>query len=123
MSKAVTRPSRVISYTTECTVEDAVETIYTCPANCRALMHLLFITNPNGNTSISVLWNRADPAHDDVYVIGGKNMTSGEYIKFDGSYIVMEPGDTMTLTPTGNSSPRIDAICTVEEIFLPLISS
>lgn len=123
MSKAVTRPSRVVSYTTECMVEDQAEAIYTCPANCRALVHLLFISNPNGNTSLTVRWDRSDPTHDDVYIIGGKNMTTGEYIKFDGSYIVLEPGDTVTVTPTGNATPRIDVICTVEEIFLPLISA
>lgn len=115
----IVRSSRKITYDVAATVENAVNVLYTCPANCRAEMSLLFVVNSNGNTSVTVRWHRAKTDHT-VNIVGGKNMVGGEYIQFDGAVIVCEPGDRMEVIATGNASPHIDALCTVEEIFIPI---
>jgi hypothetical protein len=78
-------------------------------------MILLYLVNVSGNNTIDIEWNRTDSTH--VHLLGAKNMTAGEFIQWSGSYIVLEPGETMTIVATG--SPHVDLICTVEEYFLP----
>ena len=100
-------------------VEDQEETLYVCPANCRAHMNLLYITNTGGSsTDVNVEWNRADGSH--AHILGGKNISSSEFIQWAGAYIVFEPGDTLTFIPSGNSNPHVDAFATVEEFFIPV---
>lgn len=101
-----------------CTTDAQRETLYECPANCRARVPLVFITNVNGTVSIAFEWYRAeDTTH--YYIISGKNLSTGEFIQLSDSYLVLEPGDKLEVTPTG-STPQVDALCTVEEIFIPV---
>lgn len=116
---ATNKAYRRQSFGVSCLVEDQQEALYTCPANCRAEVEMLFITNPNGNTSVNVRWYRA--ATDDyISLLGGKNLTTGEYILLTGATLVLEPGDEIDVTPSGNSTPHIDATCTVVETFIPV---
>lgn len=115
---AIVKSSRKVSYNISCTVEDQQETLYTCPANCRAEMSVLFLSNANGNTDVSVDWDRADGTH--VHIVGGKNMVSGEFLQFSDGVVVFEPGDAMHVVASGNSTPHIDVLCTVEELFKPV---
>lgn len=101
------------------TVEDVRGELYVCPNNCSTKMALLFVSNANGNTTVAVEWYRAADT-DHYFIVGGKNLVSGEYIQFSDSYIVLEPGDKIEITPTGNASPNIHAFCTVEETFTPV---
>lgn len=99
--------------------ENTRETLYECPANCRSRMILLYFVNANGTTSVDIEWYRAsDNTH--YFILGGKNMSSGEFIQFSDSYIVLEPGDKIEFTPKNNATPLIDAFCTVEETFIPV---
>ena len=116
---SITKASRMLTYSTSCTVEDEDVVLYTCPANCRAMMSLLFLSNANGNTDVTVEWYR-EGGTKHVHILGGKNIVSGEFLQFDSATIVFEPGDYMQITPSGNSTPHIDALCTVEEIFVPV---
>jgi hypothetical protein len=109
--------NRAKTYNVACLVEDQEYTLYTCPDNCRTHMVLLYIVNTNGNTTIDVEWNRADGSH--VHLLGGKNITSGDFIQISDSYIVLEAGDVVAATASSNASPHIDVMCTVEEYFLP----
>jgi hypothetical protein len=110
--------NRAKTYNVSCTVSAQEYTLYTCPDNCRAKMNLLYLTNSDGTTTVNVEWNRADGSH--VHILGGKNMTSGEFIQWSGAYIVLEPTETFTVSATvGSGSPHIDILCTVEEYFLP----
>lgn len=119
MSYNLSKKTRVLSYSTEATVEDAEVVLYTCPTNARAMMSLLFISNSGGNTTVDVEWNR-EGGTQHVHILGGKNMTVGEYVQFSDAVIVFEPGDTMVVTASNNASPHIDAVCTVEEVFIPV---
>jgi hypothetical protein len=116
---SIVKSSRLITYSVEAQTEDQAETIYTCPANCRSMMSLLFLSNSDGNTTVDVMWVRQNGTQH-IHILGGKNMTSGEYIQFSDAVIVFEPGDYMTITPSGNTAPHMDCLVTVEEIFIPI---
>lgn len=114
-SKAARRQSFGVS----CETEDQAETLYHCPANCRAEVEMLFVVNANGNTTVSGTWYDSS-ASAGYAILGGKNMVSGEYLLLTGAVLVLEPGDEIRITPTGNASPNIDAMCTVVETFVPV---
>ena len=115
--------SRTKSQIVACTTDDVAVTLYTCPANAKAHMSLLFITNASANdTDVEIKWYRAANATS-YFILGGKNLTTGEFIKFDGSFLVLDAGDSITIEPSstsGGGSPVIDALCTVEEFFNPV---
>lgn len=113
------KPARTKSFAVSCETENQLETLYTCPANCRAEVTMLFVVNANGNTTVNAFWYKADQAAS-FNILGGKNMTAGEYILLTGATLVLEPGDKMQVMPTGNASPNIDAMCTVTETFVPV---
>jgi hypothetical protein len=113
------KPARTKSYAVSCDTEDQLETLYTCPANCRAEVTMLFVVNANGNTTVNAFWYRAESVAS-YNILGGKNMTGGEYILLTGATLVLEPGDKIQVMPTGNTTPNIDAMCTVTETFVPV---
>jgi len=119
----IAKNSRTKSEIVAISTDDVPVTLYTCPANSKAHMSLLFITNASTNASdINVQWYRASVATS-FFIIGGKNLTQGEFIKFDGSFIVLEAGDYVTVETTstaGSGVPDTDAFCTVEEFFNPV---
>jgi hypothetical protein len=101
------------------TTKDLREALYTCPNNCRTKVPLLFVTNANGTTTVTIEWYRAsDGVHH--FILSGKNLSLGEFIQFSDSYIVLEPGDKLEITPSGHATPNISAFCTVEETFVPV---
>lgn len=115
--------SRTKSEIDDATVDDTAVTLYTCPANSKSHMSLLYITNSGTAASdIKIEWYRASQS-ETHNIIAGKNLSVGDFIKFDGSFIVLEAGDYITFTPSatgGGASPHIDCFCTVEEFFVPI---
>ena len=108
--------SRDKTYNVTCTTEDAEYVLYTCPAACRAKMNLLYVTNTgSASTDLSIEWDRADGSH--AHILGAKNISSTDFIQWSNGYIVFEPGDRLLVTPSGASTPHVDALCTVEEVF------
>lgn len=106
---------RAISKVIACTTAGTY-VLYTCPPNCRAKIPLVFITNANGTNSITFKWYRkvTDVSY---FIIGGKNLSLGEFIQFSGSYIVLDPEDRLEVTLGSNGN--VDALCTAEETFTP----
>lgn len=114
------KPSRPITYNVSCEVENQPYAVYTCPANATASMNLLYISNADGVTDISVTWYRTR-YNSTFQIIKGKNFASGGIYQWDGNaYIVFEPGDIMYIVASGNAAPDIDALCTVVETFIPV---
>ena len=113
------KPARVVSKGVICDTEDQVETLYTCPDNCRAEVTMLFCVNANGNTTALAKWVRASDSAE-FRLIGGKNLTAGEYILLTGATLVLEVGDQITCIATGNAAPELDFMCTVTETFIPV---
>lgn len=118
------KPARVNSFHVSALVENTSAVLYTCPSNCTAEITMLLIVNANGNTTVDVTWEDADnpfnPSDTSTFILGSKNMTAGEYVLFTGATLVLQAGDTLEITPSGNASPHIDGMCTVTETFLPV---
>lgn len=89
--------------------------LYTCPLNCRAKIPLVFITNAGGHNTVILKWYRK-AQNTSFFIQGGKNLSLGEFIQFSDAYIVLEPEDRLDITITTNGN--VDALCTVEEMFL-----
>ena len=113
------KPARVVSKGVVCTVEDQVETLYTCPSNCRAEVSMLYCVNPNGNTSALAKWVRFSDSAE-FSLIGGKNLGLGDFVLLTGATLVLEPGDKITCVASGNTTPELDYMCTVTETFIPV---
>ena len=109
------RDFRAKSYNVTCLVDEQVYTLYTCPANCRAHVVLIYVKAADGSPSITVEWDRADGSH--AHILRDKNLTAGEFIQWSGSYIVLEPGDSLTAA-ADEATPHVDVFCTVEEFFI-----
>jgi hypothetical protein len=113
------KPARIVSKGVICDVEDQVETLYTCPANCRAEVTMLYVVNANGTADALAKWVRASDSAE-FRLIGGKNLTQGESLLLTGATLALEPGDTITCIATDNASPELDYMCTVIETFIPV---
>ena len=93
----------------------AANTVYTCPENFVAKMTLLFISNHgSGNKTVTLQWQDAS-ASATYYIVGGYVVSAYGFLKLDGSYLVLNPGDTLIVTPEAGST--IDATVTVEEYY------
>jgi hypothetical protein len=116
MTKPITREKSPLI---ACTVSGTVYTLYTCPANCRARVPLIFITNANGTATVDFrIYKASTTVH--YFILGGKNLTQGDFIEINNDIgIVLEPGDKLEVTATG-TTVNVDAICTVVEQFIPL---
>lgn len=88
-------------------------TVYTCPPNYIAKMQLLFVSNHGGNNKlVTIRWNDVS-AGQSYYIVGGYVLSATGYLKLDGSYLVLNPGDTVIITPEAGSS--MDTTITIEE--------
>lgn len=92
--------------------------LYTCPANCRAKVPLVYIVNANGNITLTFEIYKAD-VDTHFFILAGKNLGLGEFIQLSDGYIVLEAGDKLEVTATG-ATVNVDSLCTVEETFIPV---
>lgn len=107
------------SFNVDVKVSGTTNDLYTCPANTRAEVTMLLIVNANGNTSVEAYWYDASKVYTSR-LLGGKNMTSGEYILHSPFSLILESGDKLQIKATGTNPIHIDAVCTVHEHFVPL---
>lgn len=113
------RPVRTQSFNVNCTVVGTSYTLYTCPANCRAEVTMLMITNSGGTVTLTTNWVDVSTGHS-VAIVGGKNMGTGDYILFTGATLVLEAGDTLVISTAGTGTCHVDGLCTATEIFKPI---
>jgi len=125
------KPARRRSFWVDAKVDGTVYDMYTCPANCTAEVDMIHVVNANGNTSVFVYWSIAaanvPPALQATYptgytsnLVGGKNMSVGEYFTLTGSTLVLQPGDKIQVKSSGANPPHVDAVCSVTETFVPV---
>lgn len=125
------KPARVRSFWADVKLDSTVYDMYTCPDNCRAEVTMLHVVNANGNTSVFVYWFIAPENVPDALkstypsgyasnIIGGKNMSVGEYVTLTGATLVLQPGDKIQVKSVGASPPHVDTLCTVTETFVPI---
>lgn len=115
------KSARTISKGVICDTEDQVETLYTCPANCRAEISMLYIVNAmtSSTTSAEVKWYKSSTA-ELFRLLGGKHLTASESVLLTGATLVLEPGDELRATAHSQSNPELDVMCTVTETFIPV---
>ena len=93
-------------------------TIYTCPANHTSKVELLFIaSNTSGNKTVSIKWHDTSLGTD-YFIVGGYTISAYNFLKIDGSYLVLNAGDYLVVTPEAGST--MDATVSVEEYFDPM---
>jgi hypothetical protein len=93
-------------------------TIYTCPANHTSKVELLFIaSNTSGNKTVSIKWHDISLGTD-YFIVGGYTISAYNFLKIDGSYLVLNAGDYLVVTPEAGST--MDATVSVEEYFDPM---
>lgn len=91
--------------------------IYTCPPNNTSKVELLFIANStSGNKTVSIKWHDVNE-NKDFFVVGGYTISAYNFLKIDGSYLVLNAGDYLSVTPEAAST--MDATVSVEEYFDP----
>lgn len=67
-------------------------TAYTVPNGITADWTLLYVVNTGSNNTISVFWY--DSSTDtEFYVLGAKNLGTGEFVLFNGAEVVLQHGD------------------------------
>lgn len=112
----MTNEPKVRSVGKVCTA-GAANTVYTCPTNYVAHMTLLFVSNHGGNNkTVSIQWNDVS-ASQSYYIVGGQVLSANGYIKIDGSYLVLNAGDTLIVTPEAGAT--MDVTVTIEEYYFP----
>ena len=83
---------------------NTLTTVYTVPTGYYALFNLLYLHNTTGSTkSITCEWYDAS-ASASWDILTAYSMSSKEYLKFDGSYIVLEEGDQLRVTTETSST-------------------
>ena len=88
-------------------------TLFTVPNGYKAEVSLLFISNHTGNNkTISAYWQHAHDITHQIRIVDGYLLAATEFLKFDGSTIVMQSGDSMVLTPEAGS--EMSAIATFD---------
>lgn len=97
-------------------VANTANTIYTCPPNYIAKMVLLIIANQTGSKSVQVEWNDIS-ASETYHIVNGQVLSAHAFFNFDTSYLVLNAGDRIIITP--DSASTMDATITVEEYFEP----
>ena len=96
----------------------AANTIYTCPANYTAKVELLFVaSNTSGNKTLSIKWHD-NSLGTEYFIVGGYTISAYNFLKIDGSYLVLNAGDYLVITPEAGSI--MDATVSVEEYFDPM---
>lgn len=85
--------------------------IYTVPVGYQAHWNLMYLHNASGSTkSITVSWYDKSE-NTTINIFDSYSLASKDYFKFDGgAYVVLEAGDTVTITPEAASS--FYSICT-----------
>ena len=77
-------------------------------------MSLIFLSNGTSNASdVDVVWNDYDNGAP-ITVIGGKNLSGGDFIQLSGSFLALEENDTIVLTAdntAGGNAPDFNFFC------------
>ena len=88
-------------------------TLFTVPTGYKAEVSLLFVSNHTGNNkTISAYWQHAHNIDHKIIIVDAYLLAATEFIKFDGSTIILQAGDSMVLTPETGSA--MSAIATVD---------
>lgn len=89
------------------------EVLFTVPTKNTGLWSLMYIVCTGGNNSPTVTWYDASE-NVTHYVVGGKNLVTGEYVLLNNAVVAIEAGDQIKVSQSAGTS--ITYIATVELI-------
>lgn len=79
-------------------------TLYTVPTGYRALWVLYYVHNTGSNTKTFTLQWYDSSANATYDILNGDSFTAKETLQVSGSYIVLEEGDQVKVTPEASST-------------------
>ena len=86
-------------------VAEVANTLFIVPNGFKAEITLLFISNATGNNKlVSAYWQHAHDASHQIKIIDSYLLAATEFIKFDGSSIILQSGDSIVITPEVGSA-------------------
>lgn len=108
------------TYFTNASVSANKYNMYTCPANARAVIPLIYINNSTGGGAVTVLLEIYKSDDTTSYeLLTGHSLAAGAVVKINEEFgIVLEPNDRIDITCTGGGTVNVDALCTVHEQFV-----
>jgi hypothetical protein len=82
-------------------------TVYTVPVGYYAMWNLAYAVNHSGNNKhIDIIWYDAS-TNTEYFVLDNYTLTHTQFIKIDGSYIVLEEGDQVRLQTEAGSTMNV----------------
>jgi hypothetical protein len=89
-------------------------TILTVPTKNTGLWKMMYIISLTGNDTPKVYWYDKS-SNTEYFIVGGKNLGSGEYILLDGNTeVVIQEGDEIRVQNSGTET--VTYIATVEYV-------
>ena len=112
--------NRITSYGLIATTQSAVETVYTCPLNCKSLVQFINVCNENGSsTHYTVTWYESTSTNS-YTLISAKNLAALSCDRVADLELALQPGDKIQVTPTNNATPELHVTITCAEQFIPV---
>ena len=87
------------------------DTLFTVPTKNTGLWSVMYIISTAGTETPKVYWYDKS-ANIEYFVVGGKNLGSGDYILLSNAEVVLQAGDEIRIQNTGTNS--VTYIATVE---------
>ena len=97
----------------------SLSTVYTCPANHKAIIKELWLTNVDGTNAVDATLQWTDDSDSDAAysLLSTKSIAADSYLRIDGANIVLEAGDILKAQAGAANDLMVSAF--VEEIYTP----
>ena len=97
----------------------SLTTVYTCPANHKAIVKELWLTNVDGSNAVDATLKWTDDSDSDAAysLLSTKSIAADSYLRIDGANIVLEAGDILKAQAGAANDLMVSAF--VEEIYTP----
>ena len=95
----------------------SLTTVYTCPANHKAIIKELWLTNVDGTNAVDATLQWTDDSDSDAAysLLSTKSIAADSYLRIDGANIVLEAGDILKAQAGAANDLMVSAF--VEEIY------
>ena len=94
-------------------------TVYTCPANYKAIVKEIWLTNVDGTNAVDATLKWTDDSDSDAAysLLSTKSIAADSYLRIEGGNIVLEAGDILKAQAGAANDLMVSVF--VEEIYTP----
>jgi hypothetical protein len=94
-------------------------TVYTCPANYKAIVKEIWLTNVDGTNAVDATLKWTDDSDSDAAysLLSTKSIAADSYLRIEGSNIVLESGDILKAQAGAANDLAVSVF--IEEIYTP----